>query len=129
MEDALVVFSSAYVLLQPLHALRNVVGGELPGADVVVVDVAHAELGLQVHLPGEQLHELSQDVFMVVRSRLVYKHNAVGVLLDGAPAFFLAKVSGDVPKFKLALTEGGHRRRRISLQVNNSTDDNVSKEN
>ena len=95
------------MLFKPSHALRNVVSGEITST-VVVVYIAHAEFRLEPHLAREQLDQLCQDILMVRKGWVVNKHDSVCFLLDGRPAFFTAKITGNVPEFEINLTEGGH---------------------
>lgn len=97
LEDSLVVFSCAYVLFKASHALGNIVSGELAAIHIVVVYVSHTELGLKSHLSGKKLNKLCKDVFMIRECGIIYEHNAIGIFLNCWPAFFTAKVSGNVP--------------------------------
>ena len=82
-----------------------------------MVHVTHAELGLEAHGSGEELHKLSENVFMSGHSRIVDKHDSITVLLNRGPAFFTTEVTLDVPQLQVKLAEGSHGWWGVPFQV------------
>ena len=108
--------------VETVHAVGNRDLGELGArtSHVVVVDVDHAELGLQLHSLREEGHQLVQSLFSVGHGRIVHKNDAVSVLLNGGPALLVLEISTGVPELNVDLTEIGDTWGRVSFEIDNS---------
>jgi hypothetical protein len=85
-----------------------------------MVDENHTELGLQLHCLGEHLYKLIHQSFALGNVGVVNKNDSLGVLLDGPPALFVFKITGNVPKFQVDFTETGHSWRGVTLAFDNA---------
>ena len=121
-EYALRVLAGALMPVQSVHAVGDRVLGQLGAstAHVVVVDVDHAELGLQLHSLGEEGHQLVQGLLCVLHLRVVDKDDAVGVFLDGGPALLVLEVTRDVPELYVDFAEVRNRWGWVSFEVDDS---------
>ena len=121
-EYALSVFTGALVSMQSIHAVGDCVLGQLCSGStyIVVIDIHHAELGLQLHSLGEQGDQLVQGLLCVGHGRVVDENDAVSVLLDGCPAFFILEVTASIPELDVDLAEVCHTWGRVSFEVDNS---------
>jgi hypothetical protein len=108
LKHALVVLGRADVLLEARHALGDVMRRQTASLNVVVVNVAHAELGLQLHGTREKLNQLRQDVFVIRLCGIINEHDSIGVFLNSRPALFVGEVSRNVPKLKINLAKRRH---------------------
>ena len=108
--------------VETVHAVGDRDLGELGArtSHVVVVDVDHAELGLQLHSLWEEGHQLVQSLFSVGHGRIVHKNDAVSVLLNGGPALLVLEISTGVPELNVDLTEIGDTWGRVSFEIDDS---------
>ena len=81
--------------MKSLHAAWNCVlrQGSPRTSNIEMVDVDHAELGLQSHLLWEQGHEVGHGFFVVVLAWIVHKDYTVSIFLDWKPTVLVLQIS------------------------------------
>ena len=116
-ENTLGVFGRTFIFLNLLHANWD---GASSSLWVMVVDEALAERLFQSQGLWELLNELLQ-VFLAVRiGRVITEHDALDVLLNWCPTFFIFEITADVPKFNMNLSKLRDTLWWISLKVDDS---------
>ena len=89
---------------------------------IVMVDVDHAELRLQLHSFREHRHQLVEGLFCVLHLGIVDEDNSVRVLLDGGPALLVLEIPACVPELDVDFAEVCNTWGWVSLKVNDSED-------
>ena len=109
--------------VETVHAVGNRDLGQLGtgASNIVVIDVNHAELRLQLHSLREECHELVQRLFSVGHGRVIHKNDAMSVLLNWGPALLVLEIARAIPQLYVDLAEICYTWGRIALEVNDST--------
>ena len=108
--------------MESVHAVGN---GDLwqlsaSASNIVVIDVHHAELRLQLHSLREKGDQLVQCLFCVGHSWVIHKNDTVSVLLNWSPALLVLEVTTSVPELNVNLTEIRNTWRRIPFEIDDS---------
>ena len=108
--------------VETVHAVGNRDLGQLGtgASNIVVIDVNHTELRLQLHSLREECHELVQRLFSVGHGRIIHKNDAMSVLLNWGPALLVLEISTGVPELNVDLTEICYTWGRISFKIDDS---------
>ena len=122
-ENTLSVLGSSFVFLNLLHAHWNAAGTSL---GVMVVDETLAEGLFQSQGLWELLNEHLQIFFTARIGRVVDEHDALDVLLNWSPTLLILKITANVPKLDMNLSELRDALWWIPLKVDNSAADGGS---
>jgi hypothetical protein len=120
---ALRIFTCSFMSMKAVHAVRNGVLRKLgtSTACVMMVNVDHAEFGLQAHCLREKCHQLVEGFFSVGHLGIIHKDNAMGIFLNGGPAFLILEVTTHIPELHIDSSEVSNAWGWVSFEVNDST--------
>ena len=106
-EYSLLILTCPFMFVQAVHAVRDCVFGQLCAtpAHIVMVDIDHAELRLELHCLGEKCHKLVECLFCVGHLWIIDENYTMSILLDRSPTLFILEVATCVPQLYMKLSE------------------------